>query len=230
MVLAFHGTGGSGASMAAYSELSALSDRDHFIAVYPSAAGPHWTLNDADPAQPHDVAFIARLLRVLNRTTCMDQTQVYATGVSNGGGFVARLGCELSSRFAAIAPVAGGYRSLGDCRPDRPVSVLEIHGTADPVVPYDGKAPDYAGNVPRFLAAWAAIDHCPPSAAMRSVALGAQRYAWGPCNEESTVQHLKLAGVGHTWPGGNDSRQAPLSATREVWLFFRGRRLAPGPG
>jgi polyhydroxybutyrate depolymerase len=229
LVLAFHGSGGSGAEMARYSELSGVSDRSHFIVVYPSAAGSRWTLNDADPSQPHDVAFVARLLRVLNRTTCMDPSRVYATGVSNGGGFTARLGCELSSRFAAIAPVAGGYRSLSDCRPDRPVSVLEIHGTADPVVPYDGKPPDYAGSVPRFLDAWAAIDHCGADEA-RTVAQGAQSFAWGACAQGTQVQHLKLEGVGHTWPGGNDSRQSPVSASQAVWQFFRDRVLARGPG
>ena len=59
----------------------------------------------------------------------------------------------------AIAPVAGGYRSLPQCKPTRPLSVLEIHGTADPVVPYDGKPPDYsteggpyARNHPFFVA------------------------------------------------------------------------------
>src|SRR5436305_2185699 len=132
-----------------YSGLTQLADADHFIVAYPSAASAHhfWTLNGADPSRPDDVAFVAALLDRLERKVCMDRERVYATGVSNGGGFAARIGCELSARIAAIAPVAGGYRSLAECRPDRPVSVLEIHGTSDPVVPYDGKPPDYRGNV-----------------------------------------------------------------------------------
>jgi polyhydroxybutyrate depolymerase len=229
VVLAFHGAGGSGASMERYSEFSAFSDRDHFISVYPSAVSAHrfWTLNDNDPSKPDDVAFVSVLLGSLERSVCMDPQRVYATGVSNGGGFAARLGCEVSSRIAAIAPVAGGYRSLGPCHPDRPVSVLEIHGDSDPVVPYDGKPPDYAGSVPRFLSQWAELDDCPAGDKPRFVARGAQRFAWGPCAEEADIQHLKLAGVGHTWPGGDDSRGAPVSAAREVWLFFRGRTLAP---
>jgi polyhydroxybutyrate depolymerase len=229
LVLAFHGAGGSGRSMERYSELSKFSDRDHFIAVYPSAASAHrfWTLNASDPSKPDDVAFVSALLSSLGRSVCMDPQRVYATGVSNGGGFAARLGCVLSSRLAAIAPVAGGYRSLDPCHPDRPVSVLEIHGDSDTVVPYDGKPPDYAGSVPRFLSQWAELDDCPSGGQPTVAAHGAQRFAWGPCAEEADIQHLKLAGVGHTWPGGDDSRAAPVSAAREVWLFFRGRRLAP---
>lgn len=231
VVLAFHGAGGSGEEMADYSELTPLADHDHFIAVYPTAAGARhfWTLNGRDASKPDDVGFIAALLKVLPRRVCMDPQRVYATGVSNGGGFAARVGCVLSSKVAAIAPVAGGYRSLDPCHPDRPVAVLEIHGTADPVVPYNGKPPDYAGSVPRFLANWADLDDCPKPAAPVFVARGTERFDWGQCAEGTTVLHFRLSGVGHTWPGSRDSRSAPIAAGRTVWRFFRGRVLAPAP-
>ena len=229
LVLAFHGAGGDGEGMERYSGLTPLADRDHFIVVYPTAAGRRhfWTLNRSDPSAPDDVGFIGALLDRLESSVCMDSTRVYATGVSNGGGFTARLGCELSSRIAAIAPVAGGYRSLDPCRPDRPVAVLEIHGTSDPVVPYDGKPPSYAGSVPRFLSHWADLDGCPPPASPLFVARGTERFAWGPCDDDVDVLHYRLTCVGHTWPGADDSPSAPLRAGRTVWRFFRGRVLAP---
>ena len=107
------------------------------------------------------------------------------------------------------------------------MSVLEIHGVADPVVPYDGKPPDYAGNVQRFLAMWAQLDRCPPQSAPIFVARGTERFDWGPCAEETEVRHYRLTGVGHTWPGADDSRAAQLRAGRTIWRFFRGRVLAP---
>jgi polyhydroxybutyrate depolymerase len=231
VVLAFHGAGGNGEEMADYSELTPLADHDHFIAVYPTAGSSRhfWTLNGRDATKPDDVGFIAALLKVLPRRVCMDAQRVYATGVSNGGGFAARVGCVLSSQIAAIAPVAGGYSSLDPCHPDRPVAVLEIHGTADKVVPYDGKPPDYAGSVPRFLAEWADLDDCPQAAAPIFVARGTERFDWGPCAEGTTVLHFRLSGVGHTWPGSRDSRSSPIAAGRTVWRFFRGRVLAPAP-
>jgi polyhydroxybutyrate depolymerase len=229
VVLAFHGAHGSGEFMSDYSGFSKLADREHFLVVYPTAASAKrfWTLNARDPNAPDDVAFVARLVAALPTRVCMDPARVYATGVSNGGGFAARLGCVLSSRLAAIAPVAGGYRSLDPCHPDRPVSVLEIHGTADPVVPYNGKPPDYKGSVPRFLANWASLDHCPPPAAPIFVGPGLERFDWGPCESGAEVLHLRLSGIGHTWPGSDDSRSAPIAAERTVWRFFRGRVLAP---
>jgi polyhydroxybutyrate depolymerase len=228
-VLAFHGAHGDGPFMAEYSGFSQLADREHFVVVYPTAAGRthFWTLNARNPSDPDDVSFIAGLLDRLPGRACVDSTRVYATGVSNGGGFAARLGCVLSARIAAIAPVAGGYRSLDPCKPDRPVSVLEIHGTADPVVPYDGKPPDYAGSVPRFLSNWAALDDCGDPLAPVFVGQGLQRFDWDDCADGTEVLHLRLSGIGHTWPGSRDSRSAPIAAQRTVWRFFRGRTLTP---
>jgi polyhydroxybutyrate depolymerase len=231
VVLAFHGAGGSGESMADYSQLSPLADHDHFIVVYPSAAGKRhfWTLNASNPKDPDDLGFIKALLKALPGRVCMDPERVYATGVSNGGGFTARLGCVLSSQIAAIAPVAGGYSSLDPCQPERPVSVLEIHGTADPVVPYNGKPPSYGGSVPRFLSGWAGLDHCADAAAPVFVARGTERFDWPSCGSGTEVLHFRLSGVGHTWPGSRDSRTAPIAAGRTVWRFFRGRVLAQPP-
>ena len=57
----------------------------------------------------------------MERASCIDSSPVYANGVSNGGGFTARLGCEMADRLAAIAPVAGGYDPLKRCKPARPL-------------------------------------------------------------------------------------------------------------
>ena len=55
-----------------------------------------------------------------------------------------RLGCDMASTFAAIAPVAGGHVAHDLCQPDRPISVLVIHGTEDQVIPYQGNGTDSA--------------------------------------------------------------------------------------
>ena len=84
----------------------------------------------------------------------------------NGGGFTARLGCEMADRLAAIAAVAGGYDPLKRCDPDRPLPILEIHGTDDDVVPYEGTGEDRRGSdsgflgVAGFLAQWTELDGC----------------------------------------------------------------------
>ena len=97
-------------------------------------------------------------------------------------------------------------------------------------MPYDGKPPDYAGSVPRFLANWAGLDDCPDATPPTFVGPGTERFDWGPCADGTEVLHLRLSGVGHTWPGSRDSRSAPIAAARTVLRFFRGRVLAPPAG
>src|SRR4029077_11634692 len=111
-----------------------------------------WSLNAKMP--PDDVGSVKALLPRAETAACADPARIFATGVSNGGGFAARVGCELAGTIAAVAPVAGGYRALDPCPDGRHTSVLEIHGSADHVVPYAGRPPDGAGAVAGFLAGW----------------------------------------------------------------------------
>ena len=70
------------------------------------------------------------------------------------------MACALPDRFAAVVPVAAGYRALDPCPAAARASFLDIHGTADTVTPYNGKRPDRAGSVPRYTARWARRDGC----------------------------------------------------------------------
>jgi polyhydroxybutyrate depolymerase len=232
VVLAFHGSGGTGKFMAGYSGLQTLSDQQDFVSVFPSAARPgrRWVLAEEDKGGPADLQFIEQLIDRVESMVCVNADRVYATGVSNGGGMAARLGCELSSRLAAIAPVSGGYSTLDACRPDHRLSVLEIHGTADKVVPYKGRPPDNAGSVPGFLALWRGIDGCTGNPAQRRFGPATEEYLWSSCADGTQVEHLKIYGGGHAWPGASPSDAAwtaPISAASVVWSFFRGRSLSP---
>jgi polyhydroxybutyrate depolymerase len=206
--------------------LSRLSDREGFLVAYPSAYGSRarWNIAGTSGA-PDDVAFIRQLLDDLARRACVDPRRVFATGVSNGGGMVARLGCDLSDRLAAVAPVAGGYSTLPPCLPARPVSVLEIHGGADPVVPYTGRGPAHEGGVREFIENWVARDRCPRKPVRDVPAMRVRRADWSPCERRTGVAHIKMLDGGHAWPGGaalieQRNGRAVLSATQQVWRFF----------
>src|SRR4051812_476937 len=143
LVVAFHGAGGTGDGFAKESGLSLSADRHGFAVLYPTAGSSRhsWSLNRA--SHPDDVARLRSLLALAVPQACADPRRLYATGVSNGGGFAARVACEMAGTFAAVAPVAGGYRSLDACPHDVRTSVLEIHGSADQIVPYGGRGPDH---------------------------------------------------------------------------------------
>jgi polyhydroxybutyrate depolymerase len=228
LVLAFHGAGGTGPGFAAESGLSKTADKYGFAVLYPTAGSARhfWSLNAS--MQPDDVARVQALLPQAMRAACADPARLYATGVSNGGGFAARIGCELSGTFAAVAPVAGGYRALDPCPDGRRTSVLEIHGTSDHVVPYEGRPPDGAGAVVGFLAGWVRRDGCAAKTITTHPEDGVVRFSHPHCAAGLRVEHLRLAGTDHGWPGADppfpQHNPSELEANEEVLRFFKGVR------
>jgi polyhydroxybutyrate depolymerase len=230
LVLALHGFGGSGPEMERYSGFSRVADQHGFIVAYPSADGLLWNV-DAEAGLPNDVAFLSALIASLERRMCVDPQRVFATGVSNGGGMVALAGCELSTQIGAIAPVAGGYDGQPACRPTRPVSVLEIHGTSDPVVPYFGKSRrPTADGLPPFVNGWVDRDGCSLVASARRLAVRTTLYRWSGCASEVQVEHIRILRGRHQWPGARPADPGPPSticAACTIWGFFSSLRSGP---
>lgn len=221
VVLAFHGGGGRARSMIRLTGLDALADRRGFIVAYPDGIDRHW--NDGRSTikvKSDDVGFVAAVLDDLERRFPVDARRIYATGISNGGIFSERLGCDLSNRIAAIAPVSGTMPAdlAPSCRPARPVSLLQIGGTADPIMPYGGGAvADFGGrgeggqvlSDQRTAALWADLDGCAGPSRPEALApiaapdgTGVVRTRFAPCRPGAVVTLLTVEGGGHTWPGG----------------------------
>ena len=262
VLLAFHGGGGNAKGFQAYAELDAVADREHFLVVYPNGTGLFanrlltWNAGDnccgyALRNKVNDLGFVATLLGDLENRTQVDRRRVYATGHSNGGIFAHRLGAERSGIIAAIAPVAGAL-DLKSFAPTRPMPVLHIHSVDDPRALYNGGlGPPFPGTNSRVmhqpvktsLDRWIAANGCtaePDSAHATWTPTGAPRrerailVAWSRCRDGVEVQHFRLEGSGHGWPGktptpvgeGLIGPQATLiSAAEEVWKFVSRFRL-----
>jgi polyhydroxybutyrate depolymerase len=221
LVVAFHGWGSSGAQFERETGFDPLANRRGFAVLYPSSAGSQWQIS----GPPTDVAFTMRLLARVQALACIDRSRVYATGLSNGAGMVARLSCEASLPIAAAVPVAGYYSSRASCEPLRPVSLLEIHGTDDTVVPYHNMRGDGGEDALSFAAAWAARDGCAPNPTKVLFAPHAALYRWNGCEDGVRVEQLTLYGVGHGLPDAPGSHiRAPgpptISAIGVVWSFL----------
>ena len=156
------------------------------------------------------------------------------------------LAARLAGQLAAIAPVAGPMPVPADatCHPRRPVSVLLIHGTADPIVPYDGGHVNGRGrggdvrSVAWTYRRWRAIDHCPGRPVTtwlpvrRSDGTKVSRTASPGCAAATSTVLYTVRGGGHTWPGGlqylpvalvgRTTRQ--LDASQVILRFFAGLR------
>jgi polyhydroxybutyrate depolymerase len=227
LILALHGAYGSGAFMERYSGLSRLADRYGFAVVYPDSVGTRWRIAATDTDA--DVRFLDGVLDRLLAGGCADEDRVSAVGVSNGGGMAARFACAGEDRLAGLVSVAGGYGSLPQCQARAPLSVLEIHGTADSVVPYYGRPNDPGGSVLRWLGRWIDRDSCGRSPSRSESPARVQRLSWSSCRDGTEVRHLRLLGGAHAWPGADPPDPGPsfgISAAEEAWEFLRGRRRA----
>ena len=249
LVLAFHGGGSQGKGMERLTRFDDLADREGFIVAYPDGIDKHWsdgrevTPDTARERRGDDVAFVTALIDEIERDHAIDPRRVYATGISNGAIFANYLGSRLANRIAAIAPVAGGIaeRFAPEFAPTRPVSVLVIQGTRDPLMPFEGgevKPGNRGRIVPtrRALELWARANGLSgePEHSVRpdtyvgdACTVSASRWSGG--HEGSELLYLEIDGGGHTWPGGSQYLPKLLigrtcrdfDATEEIWQFFK---------
>ncbi len=238
LVMVLHASGGDAADAAHISGMSAKSDAEGFLAVYPEGTGESLTWNAglccgfAGRRAVDDVGFLRAVIAAVAAEYTIDFQRVYVTGMSNGAMMAYRLGCEAGDVFAAIAPVAGALE-VEDCAPAVPVSTIVFHGTADLYVPYaGGVAPverrgmdrDYPA-VPDTVSFWAGSVGCTGSTDEGMSAHVVRQVRTG-CQPGLAVELYSIDGGGHAWPGGEragprgDIPSTEVSATDEIWEFF----------
>jgi polyhydroxybutyrate depolymerase len=146
LVLLLHGYSSSAAIQDAWFRATGAARTMGFYLIVPDgtldAGGSRfWNATpeccDHDRTGVDDVAYLGSLLDEAQARVAVDRTRIYLVGHSNGGYMSYRIACELSDRVAAIASLAGGdFVGEGDCVPERPVAVLQVHGDLDDRVPY----------------------------------------------------------------------------------------------
>jgi polyhydroxybutyrate depolymerase len=148
LVIVLHGNTQTGADMASRTSWPAMAKRDGFGVVFADGLNRAWAdfrpnANRAGRAPPRgtdDVAFIVRLIEKFIADGAADPKRIYVTGVSNGGAMTMALVCARADLFAAAASVIMNLtdESAEACHPSRPVAMMMMNGTADPLVPYQG--------------------------------------------------------------------------------------------
>jgi polyhydroxybutyrate depolymerase len=251
LLVALHGGGGTGQGMNKVTDLNAIADRENFIVVYPDGFEKHW--NDGRGVQRYrtqkqnvdDVGFISALIDRLSSELNIDAERVYVTGISNGAMMSHRLGCELSQKIAAIAPVAGNIpvNMASIWAPSRPVSVLIINGTEDPLVPWAGGdvhlGPIKLGqvlSVEDTVQFWVNNDKCASQPLVEQMAdkdtsdsTRVRTETYGGCQNGVEVVLYAVEGGGHTWPGGLPYSPESIigrtcrdfNASEVIWQFFK---------
>jgi len=229
-VVVLHGGGSreSGASIAGSVGFDAEAARRRFIAVYPDARDGRFHAGvccGRRPTRGDDVRFVLRMLDVVQRRYPVDARRTFATGFSTGAFLAYRLACQQSRRFLGVASV-GGTEVLRRCRPERPVSVLHIHGREDRITSFGGAilGRPWIPGAFELARRWRVRDGCPTgrTQTQRSPELLLRRTTG--CRGNTQVQLVVLEHFGHAWPGGAPPYGDPSTydATAEIGAFFAG--------
>jgi len=217
LLLSFHGLSSNMEFNYNYTNFDELAERENFIVVHPNGIDNRWTLSASNNP---DIDIIETLLDHLENDYKIESNRIYSTGMSNGGNFSFTLACGLNDRIAAIASVTGLMlqMAIGDCIPSRPLAVLHIHGTEDLIANY--------AFVQGGLDFW--TDHnntndFPIISDIPNIDSGdgstVKRFEYLNGNSNVEVQHLKITGGGHEWPGFSGNMD--INASDEVWNFVK---------
>lgn len=249
LVIVMHGLGADGGMTQALSGFDAIADKQGFAVVYPDGLGRMWRFwenldGKIANGSTDDVGFIAALIDQLVKDGVADRRRVYATGISNGGYMSHRLGCSLSDKIAAIAPVAGSMlkHTTEPLKPSRVVPTMTFHGTADRIVQQNGT--DAITKLGLSLSAsevaawWAKSNGCEMVPQTESLpdkvddGTHVVRHTYRTAKGEPLVVYYEIEGGGHTWPGGNFQPEVLLGKTSKeivaselMWEFFRQHAL-----
>lgn len=230
LLLCFHCYTSSASTIMSYSGFNKIADTANFIVVYPQGTllkgTTHWNVGGWTTASTtDDVGFTKVLLDSIAAKYTFDNTKVYATGMSNGGFMSFLLACQLSNRIAAIASVTGSMtpETYLACNPQHPTPVMQIHGTSDGTVPYNGAL--WTKSIDAVVNYWVAFNHTNTVAITTSVVntnttddstVESMIYAAG--DSCCSVIHYKVSGGDHTWPGAWGNMDIKASALKRDFL------------
>ncbi|MEY3405115.1 MAG: hypothetical protein RL161_545 [Bacteroidota bacterium] len=248
LIYVLHGGTGTPEGMLRLADFRPIADREKVILVYPAGFQKNW--NDGRPTTPNqlginDVKFFSQLTDLLTRSYSIDASKIYATGISNGGFMASRLGCQLSSKLAAIAVVAASMEAntiAPACSPGVSVPALYIHGTVDPLVPFAGGEMIASGTAGGFILShteviekWVNLNGCSPNPKITDLEDKAidgttiRRRVYSNASNGSEVVSFIVQNGGHTWPQGYQylseliigKTSQDMNACEVIWDFFK---------
>ena len=247
LLLELHGRGIDALQFDRLTGFGALGEEAGFALALPTAVGEIWNDGRDLPAEesgrPDDVGYLEAVIDDAIARLPVDPRRVYVVGMSNGATMAGRLACQLADRIAAIAQMAGtvAVQVAGGCRPGRPTPILNIHGTADDMAPYEGgirhslrgrvmlrHARGPAVGVDDWARFWVAANGVLEPPAVSSLPPDTTIRRWRGPSPSCDVTFYRIDGGGHTWPGGRWWLPALLfghtsrtfDATTVIWEFL----------
>jgi len=236
LVMMLHGYSSNNNNLLSYSKMNAIADQNGFMICYPQGAityltnQSHWNAN-LQMSDVNDIDFLSDLVIEIQKQFKVSKENVFVAGMSNGGFMSYTLGCERSDIFKAVASVTGtmsGY-DWENCSPEYKIPVIQISGTIDRTVPWDGTMNTAFGwgGAPHILDVmefWSDLNACtkdeliniPDIDKSDNSTVSLTKKKGGSYNNE--VWFYKIEGGGHDWPGAWGNKD--IDASEEIWKFF----------
>lgn len=235
LILNFHGFGSNANQQLVYGDFRDIADKEGFLLVHPEGTllngNQHWNVGSFTiGSTTDDVSFTEALIDELANQYAINLDRVYATGMSNGGYMSFLLACQLSEKIAAVASVTGSMtpETYNACNAQHPTPILQIHGTSDSTVPYNGDT--WTRSIEDVISYWANYNNCetnPTTTALADIdpsdGSTVEHIVYIAGDNGLTTEHMKVIGGGHTWPGSAfnfPGTNYDINASMEIWQFF----------
>ena len=231
-----HGYGSNALEQMYYTNFNNLANtkENNFILIHPQGAplntvltssSSHWNSGGwTIGSTVDDVDFIDTIIKLVSQKYNLNQDRIYSTGMSNGGFMSYHLACNLSSKIAAVASVTGSMskETYEDCNPDHPTSILQVHGTIDATVPFEGNSALGMRSINDVMNYWKLYDACDtePVSIITDyfdIEISVQHDTYLNCLNDVQVELYKIEGMGHVWA---KKERYGISATEKIWEFF----------
>ena len=207
LIFVFHGFGGIATQFINNADMRDLAESNNFIVVYPQGldlggTGSHWNCSNPsadNKSDVDDIGFIENLIdQLILDYPVIDSKRIYAAGYSNGGFMSYYLACN-SKKFAAIGSVAGTMLddSYQSCNANFPTAMINIHGTNDFDVPYDGNT--YYPSIPDVVDWWKNFNNTPNEDLLTNQDGSIEQYKYYNDAGDIYVEHIKIIGGDHYW-------------------------------
>jgi poly(3-hydroxybutyrate) depolymerase len=240
LIIDFHGNGGSPEGQYENSQYYKYPQGSGHLVAYPLGINRSW--QGASYATPgvDDLQFTSDLVAHIRTNYCVDPKRIYASGKSNGGGFVDLLACsDNGNEFAAFAMAAAALytdNAPSPCGGTRPRKIIHAHGFKDNTIRYGGGSRP-GGQTPvidQWLGWWSGRNNCterqePPEST------GYRKVVYSSCEGvKNVIQHYAIYNLGHCWPDDrndntdgsrDDCKDQSLDFTSKVLDFFAVRSL-----
>jgi polyhydroxybutyrate depolymerase len=257
LVIALHGGGGTAKQLmnSTKKRFNTLADTEGFIVVYPQGVKKSWNDNNkrdqngfARKENIDDVGFIGKMISKLQSKYNINSDAVFACGISNGGLMSQTLAMELSEKIKVVGMVAAtfGKDEVDKVTAASPFSILFIHGTKDPIIPYtEGditvfkKTRGHVLGIEKSIAYMCSLNGNSLEPIVTKLAnvsvkdnMTSEHLKYlNPENQSLKVELIKVINGGHSWPGAKKKKRLlkkitgattqDFNACNKLWEFFK---------